>query len=115
MKEKLWEEVEEKHPNLAETFRLNLILEVYGKELYEETLELLRVVEDHWIADEILFNLGEWAMRKKRSSLYSKLISLLKRVDDRTRLKIIRDERLLWFQKDEKMESALNEYESKYR
>jgi len=112
---KLWKEIEEKHPNLAEIFRLNFIREFYGNELFEETLELLRKIEDYWIANEILFILGEWAMRKKKSSLYSKLISLLKRVDDQTRLKIIRDERLLWSREDKKMESALNEYESKYQ
>jgi hypothetical protein len=115
MKENPWEEVDEKYSNLDEIFRLNSIREFYGKELFKETLELLRTIEDYRIANGILFFLGEWAMRKKKSSLYSKLISLLKRVDNRTKLKIIGDKRLLWFQNEKKIKSALNEYELKYR
>jgi hypothetical protein len=52
---------------------------------------------------------------KEKSSLYSKLISLLKRVDNQTKLKIIGDKKLLGFQNEKKIKSALNEYESKYR
>lgn len=42
MKEKPWEEVDEKYSNLDEIFRLNSIREFYKNELFKETLELLK-------------------------------------------------------------------------
>jgi hypothetical protein len=65
MKEKPWEEVDEKYSNLDEIFRLNSIREFYKNELFKETLELLRKIKDYRIANGILFFLGEWAMKKR--------------------------------------------------
>jgi|GEM_PF-6593981 len=99
----------EKYPGLNEQY-LGIIAEVYGEELLQDTLDLLEEIQSSHVANRALHIFGEMAMIKNDSSLYRRLLLVLRRLDDGQREIVLRDERLE-FQTDKLLEAALKDYE----